>query len=29
MEKQSFLKSILFLDKMYMPKIINVLYIIK
>lgn len=28
MEKQSFLKSILFLDKMYMPKIINVLYIL-
>lgn len=28
MEKQSFLKSVLFLDKMYMPKIINVLYIL-
>ena len=28
MEKQSFLKSILFLDKMYMPKIINLLYIL-
>lgn len=28
MEKQSFLKSLLFLDKMYMPKIINVLYIL-
>ena len=28
MEKQSFLKSMLFLDKMYLPKIINVLYIL-
>lgn len=28
MKKQSFLKSLLFLDKMYMPKIINVLYIL-
>ena len=28
MAKQSFLKSLLFLDKMYLPKIINVLYIL-
>ena len=28
MQKQSLLKSLLFLDKMYMPKIINVLYIL-
>ncbi len=28
MEKQSFLKSLLFLDRIYMPKIINVLYIL-
>lgn len=29
MEKQSFLKSLLFLDRIYMPKIVNVLYTIK
>ncbi len=29
MKEKSFLKNILFLDKMYMPKIINVLHTIK
>ena len=28
MKKESFFKNILFLNKMYMPKIINILYIL-